>query len=78
MQEIGDEEVMDRFGSRRGTWMGIDFTKKKRKMVIVNVFFETRQEHWVTYKSGGRSAQIDYILCRRCHLKEITNCVSID
>ncbi|KAL7870677.1 hypothetical protein SRHO_G00081740 [Serrasalmus rhombeus] len=28
----------------------------------------------VTYKSGGRCTQVDYILSRRCHLKEIGDC----
>ena len=25
----------------------------------------------VKYRSGGKSTQVDYILCRQCHLKEI-------
>ncbi|KAK3558100.1 hypothetical protein QTP86_009459 [Hemibagrus guttatus] len=33
-----------------------------------------REEHRVTYKSGGRSTQVDYILCRRGNLKEISDC----
>ncbi|KAK3571838.1 hypothetical protein QTP86_020466 [Hemibagrus guttatus] len=33
-----------------------------------------REEHRVTYKSGGRSSQVDYILCRRGNLKEISDC----
>ncbi|MCJ8748267.1 hypothetical protein PDJAM_G00163170 [Pangasius djambal] len=32
------------------------------------------KEHRVTYKSGGRSTQVDYILCRRGNLKEISDC----
>ncbi|KAF7655639.1 hypothetical protein LDENG_00052670, partial [Lucifuga dentata] len=37
-------------------------------------FFQKKQEHRVTYKSGGRSTQVDYILYRRCNLKEISDC----
>ncbi|KAK3520395.1 hypothetical protein QTP70_024145 [Hemibagrus guttatus] len=33
-----------------------------------------REEHRVTYKSGGRRTQVDYILCRRGNLKEISDC----
>ncbi|KAI5101616.1 hypothetical protein C0J45_8819 [Silurus meridionalis] len=33
-----------------------------------------KEEHGVTYKSGGRCTQVDYILCRRCNLKEIGDC----
>ncbi|KAK3574870.1 hypothetical protein QTP86_018337 [Hemibagrus guttatus] len=35
---------------------------------------EKREEHRVTYKSGGRRTQVDYILCRRGNLKEISDC----
>uniref|UniRef100_A0A3B3BTI6 ribonuclease H n=1 Tax=Oryzias melastigma TaxID=30732 RepID=A0A3B3BTI6_ORYME len=72
----GDEEVMGRFGIQERNVEGqmvVDFAKKM-EMAIVNTFFEKRQEHRVTYKSGGRSTQIDYILCRRCNLKEISDC----
>ncbi|KAK3518309.1 hypothetical protein QTP86_020982 [Hemibagrus guttatus] len=36
--------------------------------------FGKREEHRVTYKSGGRRTQVDYILCRRRNLKEISDC----
>ncbi|KAK3514140.1 hypothetical protein QTP70_005072 [Hemibagrus guttatus] len=35
---------------------------------------EKREEHRLTYKSGGRRTQVDYILCRRGNLKEINDC----
>ena len=43
---------------------------------IVNTFFTKNPEHQITYKSGGRTSQIDYIymLCRRTHLKEVIDC----
>ena len=41
-------------------------------MALVNTFF-TKKEY-VTYRSGGRETQIDFILCRRKHLKEVTDC----
>ena len=50
--------------------MVVDFTKMM-EMATVNTFFQKRQEHRVTYKSGGRSTQVDYILC---NLKEIRDC----
>jgi hypothetical protein len=53
--------------------MVVDFAKNM-EMALVNTFFQKRQEHRVTYKSGGRSTQVDYILCRRCNLKEIKDC----
>ncbi|KAG7495848.1 hypothetical protein JOB18_006428 [Solea senegalensis] len=53
--------------------MVVDF-EKRMEMAVVNAFFQKRHECRVTYKSGGRSTQVDYILYRRCHLKEISDC----
>ncbi|KAK3508061.1 hypothetical protein QTP70_011856 [Hemibagrus guttatus] len=55
----GDEEVMDRFGVKEGNLEGqmvVDFAKKM-DMAVVNTYFQKREEHRVTYKSGGRSTQ---------------------
>ncbi|KAK3512233.1 hypothetical protein QTP70_001094 [Hemibagrus guttatus] len=54
----GDEEVMGKFGVKERNLEG--------QMM--------REEHRVAYKSGGRRTQIDYILCRRGNLKEISDC----
>ncbi|KAK3548456.1 hypothetical protein QTP70_013155 [Hemibagrus guttatus] len=72
----GDEEVMDKFGVKERYLEGqmvVDFAKRMDKSVV-NTYFQKREEHRVTYKSGGRSTQVDYILCRRGNLKEISNC----
>ncbi|KAF3698136.1 Craniofacial development protein 2 p97 bucentaur protein [Channa argus] len=53
--------------------MVLDFAKRM-EMAVENSFFQKRQEHRVMYKSGGRRTQVDYILCRRCNLKEISDC----
>ncbi|KAK2889870.1 hypothetical protein Q8A73_018170 [Channa argus] len=63
----GDETVMGRFGVQDRNAEGqmvVDFAKRM-EMAVVNTFFQKRQEHRVTYKSGGRSTQVDYILCRQ-------------
>ncbi|KAK2890506.1 hypothetical protein Q8A73_018806 [Channa argus] len=75
----GDETVMGRFGVQDRNAEGqmvVDFAKRM-EMAVVNTFFQKRQEHRVTYKSGGRSTQVDYILCRRCNLKEISDCKAL-
>ena len=38
---------------------------------IVNTFFEKRPNHLVTFKSGGRESQIDFLMCRRQQLNEV-------
>ncbi|KAI5099031.1 hypothetical protein C0J45_11170 [Silurus meridionalis] len=57
----GDEEVMVGTALRRGMWKG-------------NTYFKKRVDHTAMYKSGGRCTQVDYVLCRRCNLKEIGDC----
>ncbi|KAK3525027.1 hypothetical protein QTP86_013384 [Hemibagrus guttatus] len=74
----GDEEVMGKFGVKERNLEGqmvVDFAKRM-DMGVVNTFkhFQKREKHRVTYKSGGRRTQVDYILCRRGNLKEISDC----
>ncbi|KAK3523754.1 hypothetical protein QTP70_009236 [Hemibagrus guttatus] len=72
----GDEGVMGKFGVKERNLEGqmvVDFGKRM-DMAVVNTYFQKREEHRVTYKSGGRRTQVDYILCRRDNLKEISDC----
>ncbi|KAK3563354.1 hypothetical protein QTP86_021834 [Hemibagrus guttatus] len=72
----GDEQVMGKFGVKERNLEGqmvVDFAKRM-DMAVVNTYFQKREEHRVTYKSGGRRTQVDYILCRRGNLKEISDC----
>ncbi|KAK3530300.1 hypothetical protein QTP86_023925, partial [Hemibagrus guttatus] len=72
----GDEEVMGKFGVNERNLEGqmvVDFAKRM-DMGVINTYFQKREEHRVTYKSGGRRTQVDYILCRRGNLKEISDC----
>ncbi|MCJ8736423.1 hypothetical protein PDJAM_G00258010 [Pangasius djambal] len=72
----GDEEVMGKFGVKERNLEGqmvVDLAKRM-DMAVVNTYFQKREEHRVTYKSGSRSTQVDYILCRRGNLKEISDC----
>ncbi|KAK3548078.1 hypothetical protein QTP70_004506 [Hemibagrus guttatus] len=72
----GDEEVMGKFGVKERNLEGqmvVDFAKRM-DMAVVNTYFQKREEHRVTYKRGGRRTQVEYILCRRGNLKEISDC----
>ena len=49
----------------------LDFCASNR-FAIVNTFFQkTNNNRLVTYSSGGNQTQIDYILTKRCQLKNI-------
>ncbi|KAK3554595.1 hypothetical protein QTP70_027892, partial [Hemibagrus guttatus] len=55
----GDEEVMCKFGVKKRNLEGqmvVDFAKRMY-MAVVNTYFQKREEHRVTYKSGGRRTQ---------------------
>ncbi|KAI5621838.1 gastrula zinc finger protein XlCGF28.1-like [Silurus asotus] len=72
----GDEEVMGRYGLKGRNVEGqmvVDFAKRM-EMAVVNTYFKKKEDHRVTYKSGERCTQVDYVLCRRCNLKEIEDC----
>ncbi|KAK3523644.1 hypothetical protein QTP70_005831 [Hemibagrus guttatus] len=56
----GDEEVMGKFGVKERNLEGqmvVDFAKRM-DMAVVNTYFQKREEHSVTYKSGGRRTQV--------------------
>ena len=64
---------MGRYGDKARNAEGqmlVDFATRM-EMAVVNTYFKKREEHRVTYKSGGRSTQVDYIICRRAYLKKI-------
>ncbi|KAI5087244.1 hypothetical protein C0J45_22643 [Silurus meridionalis] len=72
----GDEEVMGRYGLKEKNVEGqmvVDFAKRM-EMEVMNTYFKKKEDHRVTYRSGGRCTQVDYVLCRRCNLKEIGDC----
>ena len=75
-RNIGDEEIMGRYGdgtrNKEGS-MVVDFGKRM-DLAIVNTYFKKKDEHRVTYKSGGKSTQVDYVMCRRRNLKEMCDC----
>ena len=72
---IRDEEIMGRYSAgtrnKEGS-MVVDFAKRM-DLVIVNTYFK-KNEHRVMYKSGRKSTQVDYVMCRRMNLKEMCDC----
>ena len=72
----GNENIMGRYGDKARNAEGqmvVDFATRM-EMAVFNTYFKKMEEDRVTYKSGGRSTQVDYIVCRRAYLKEIGDC----
>ena len=72
----GDEEMMGRYGYGLRNEEGqrvVDFAKSA-ELAVVNTYYKKKEEHRITYKSGGRRTQVDYILCRRRDVKEVVDC----
>ena len=62
---IGDEKIMGRHGAETKNKEGsmvVDF-RKRMDLAIVNTYFKKKDEHRVMYKSGGKSTQVDYVMC---------------
>ena len=53
--------------------MVVDFGKRM-ELTIVKIYFKKKDERRMTYKSGGKSTQVDYVMFRRRNLKEMCNC----
>ena len=73
---IGATEVMGKHGVGRRNEEGqmiVEFALANN-MAIVNTYFEKRLSRKITYTSGDRNTQIDYILFRRGDMKMTQNC----
>ena len=75
-RNIGDEQIIGRYDAGTRNKEGsivLDFGKRM-DLAIVNTYFKKKDEHRVTYKSGGKSTQVDYVMSRRRNLKEMCDC----
>ena len=70
-----DEECMGKQGLRRRSYEEqavVDFARRMG-LAITNTFFVKKQAHKITYSSGGRSTQVDYVIVRRRRIKEMVD-----
>ena len=72
----GKEGTIGKFGVGNSNEAGdvfVDFAMS-HDLRIVNTYFKKAERHRITYKSGGRESQIDYIMCRNSEKGNIKDC----
>ena len=71
----GDDECMGRHGLGKRNNEGqavVDFAKRM-ELAITNTYSVKKPAHKVTYNSGGRRSQVDYIMVRRRRIKGVVD-----
>ena len=70
-----DEECMGRhgLGKRNNEGQAVVNFAKRRELAITNTYFKKKPAYRVTYSSGRRSSQVDYIMVRRRRIKEVVD-----
>ena len=71
----GDEECMGRHGLGKRNNEGqavVDFDKRM-ELATTNPYFVKKPAHRVTYNSGIRSLQVDYVMMRRRGIKKLVD-----
>ena len=62
------------YGQRNREGEQILDNMKSLDLALVNTYFNKKEEHLITYKSGANSSQIGVIMIRRADLKEMRDC----
>ncbi|XP_060809063.1 uncharacterized protein LOC106136266 [Amyelois transitella] len=71
-----DSVIHGNFGYGTSNSQGIDIMNVATQfdLPIANTYFQKKDEHIITYKSGGSASQIDYFLCDRSILRYFRDC----
>ena len=70
------EDIQGRFayGTRNEDGLRVLEYAKSLDLIIANSLFQKRESHLITYYSGERKTQIDYILTRRSQRRDVIDC----
>ena len=71
----GKKECMGRhgLGKRNNEGQAVMDFARRMELAITNIYFVKKPAHRVTYNSGGRSSQMDYVVLRRQRTKEMVD-----
>ena len=71
----GDDEVMGSMDweqeMMKEKWLKV---ATRLGTAFLNTYFRKTREHQATYKSGENKSQVDYVLCRRDNVREVSDC----
>ena len=60
-------------GKRNNEGQAVMDFARRMELAITNTYFVKKPAHRVTYNSGGRSSQMDYVVLRRQRTKEMVD-----
>ena len=71
----GDVECMSTHGleKRNNEEQAVMDFAKRMKLAITNTYFVKKPAHRLTYNSGGRNSQVEYVMVRRRRIKEVVD-----
>ena len=67
--------MMARHELRKRNYIGqpvVDFTKRM-ELATTNTYFVKKPAYIVTYNSGGRSSQVDYVMVKKRSIKKVVD-----
>ena len=78
-EHMGTSRCFSRSACRKKLWpkeqrRGENIGKQSLDLALGNTFFNKKEGHLITYKNGGNSSQIDFLMTRRADLKEMRDC----
>ena len=62
------------YGVRNAEGVRVLEMAEECNFILANTLFTKKEEHLITFKSGGNKSQIDYIAVRRANRAEVINC----
>ena len=62
------------YGERNEEGKKILDMAKRKELLVCNTRYRKREEHLITFSSGGRTSQLDHILIKQSKVKNLKDC----
>ena len=79
MVEPGDEESIGRFGRGIRNREGRELVEmlKRNSLVVAGTFFQKKESHKITYRSGRHKTELDLLVVRQQQLRRVKDCTAL-